>query len=221
MLFIVSTPIGNLKDISRRALETLRDVDVIIAESPVDSLRLLNAYKISGKEIIKYNDRNKKSALKVILDILKEKNAAYITSAGTPSISDPGGDLVRGAREKGIGINVIPGPSALISAIAASGIRAREFTFVSFPPKKQGQLKNLFNKFKKGEGVLVFFESPFRILKTLGALKEVAPECYLCVAKEMTKMFENYFTGIPEEVIKKLEEKKENQKGEFTIIVQF
>jgi len=207
MLFIVSTPIGNLKDISRRALETLRDVDVIIAESPVDSLRLLNAYKISGKEIIKYNDRNKKSALKVILDILKEKNAAYITSAGTPSISDPGGDLVRGAREKGIGINVIPGPSALISAIAASGIRAREFTFVSFPPKKQGQLKNLFNKFKKGEGVLVFFESPFRILKTLGALKEVAPECYLCVAKEMTKMFENYFTGIPEEVIKKLEEK--------------
>ena len=221
MLFIVSTPIGNLKDISRRALETLRDVDVIIAESPVDSLRLLNAYKISGKEIIKYNDRNKKSALKVILDILKEKNAAYITSAGTPSISDPGGDLVRGAREKGIGINVIPGPSALISAIAASGIRAREFTFVSFPPKKQGQLKNLFNKFKKGEGVLVFFESPFRILKTLGALKEVAPECYLCVAKEMTKMFENYFTGIPEEVIKKLEEKKENQKGEFTVIIQF
>lgn len=220
MLYIVSTPIGNLKDISSRALEILDSVDLILAESPTDSLRLLSHYGIK-KEIIRYNDKNKKAVIGRITKILKEKNVAYITSAGTPGISDPGQNLVKVARENNIGINVIPGASALVSAIAASGIRAREFTFVSFPPKKIRQLKKLFEKYKTEKGVLVFFESPYRISKTINTLKEAAPDSYVFVAKEITKMFENYFYGKPEEVINRLSENSKNLKGEFTIIVDF
>lgn len=220
MLYIVSTPIGNLKDISSRALEVLNSVDVILAESPMASLKLLSFYNIK-KEIIRYNDKNKKFASNKILKILKGKNAAYISSAGTPSISDPGQDLVKMGRENDIEVNVIPGPSALISAIAVSGIRAREFTFVSFPPKKQGQLKNLFLKYQKEKAVLAFFESPYRVLKTLKILNETTPESFVFVAKEMTKMFENYFWGAPKEVIDKISKNPKNLKGEFTIVVEF
>lgn len=221
MLYIVSTPIGNLKDISQRALEVLGKVKVIIAESPSDSLVLLRAYNLLGKKIIKYNDKNKHRITERILEILSKEDAAYITSAGTPTISDPGADLVRAAREKKIEIGIIPGPSALISALAASGIRAREFTFVSFCPRKKEQLKNFFTRFQEQESVLVFFESPFRILKTLEVLKEVAPSCYLCVAKEMTKIFENYFCGSPEEVLAQINQSPKNLKGEFSVVVDF
>lgn len=221
MLYIVSTPIGNLKDISQRALDILRTVDVILMESPADSVKLLNAYEIKGKEIVKYNDKNRKSVSGKVLKILKEKNVAYISSAGTPGISDPGQELVKMARENEIGVNVIPGPSALVSAIAVSGIREKEFTFISFPPKKSGQLKNLLEKYREDKGVLVFFESPYRVLKTLEAVKEVSPESYVFAAKEMTKMFENYFWGRPTEVIEKLKENSKNLKGEFTIIIDF
>lgn len=221
MLYIVSTPIGNLKDISQRALEILNSVDVILMESPQDSMKLLRAYSIGPKEIVKYNDKNSRKVLPKILEILKEKNVAYISSAGTPGISDPGQELVKSARENKIGVNVIPGPSALISAIAVSGIRAREFTFVSFPPKKTGQLKKLFEKYKNEGGVVSFFESPYRILKTLEAVKDVDAQSHVFAAKEMTKMFENYFWGTPEEVTGKLKENSKNLKGEFTVIVDF
>lgn len=220
MLYIVSTPIGNLKDISSRALEVLNSVDLILAESPQDSLKLLNHYGIK-KEIIAYNDRNKQRVIGKILNFLQDKNAAYISSAGTPGISDPGQDLVQSARQAGIDVNVIPGPSALVSALAASGIRARQFTFISFPPKKAGPLAKIFEKYKDEENVVAFFESPYRVVKTLEILQKVAPDSYVFAAKEMTKMFENYFYGTPEEVIEKLRENPKNIKGEFTIIVDF
>jgi len=221
MLYIVSTPIGNLKDISERALETLRSVDVIIAESPNDSVKLLSAYQIKGKRILKFNDRNKKQALGDILEIVKDKDCAYISSAGTPGISDPGQDLVALARKNGIDVRVIPGPSALISAIAMSGIRARQFTFVSFPPKKQGQLKKLFEEFAERKEVLVFFESTHRILKTLAVLAESFDSADVFVAKEMTKIFENYFRGKPAEIIEKFKQNPKSAKGEFVIVVDF
>jgi 16S rRNA (cytidine1402-2'-O)-methyltransferase len=221
MLYIVSTPIGNLKDISERALETLRSVDVIIAESPNDSVKLLSAYQIKGKRILKFNDRNKKQALGGILEIVKDKDCAYISSAGTPGISDPGQDLVALARKNGIDVRVIPGPSALISAIAMSGIRARQFTFVSFPPKKQGQLKKLFEEFAERKEVLVFFESTHRILKTLAVLAESFDSADVFVAKEMTKIFENYFRGKPAEIIEKFKQNPKSAKGEFVIVVDF
>jgi len=221
MLYIVSTPIGNLKDISERALDILRSVEVVIAESPNDSVKLLSAYEIKGKRIVKFNDRNKKQALGGILEIIKNQNCAYISSAGTPGISDPGQDLVDFARRNGVDVKVIPGPSALISAIAMSGMRARQFTFVSFPPKKQGQLKKLFEEFAGRKEVLVFFESTHRILKTLAVLAESFNSADVFVAKEMTKIFENYFQGKPVEIIEKFEQNPKSTKGEFVIVVDF
>ncbi len=221
MLYIISTPIGNLKDISERALETLRLVDSIIAESPEDSVKLLNAYDIKGKGLFKYNDRNMRSASGKVEEILKNGDVAYITSAGTPGISDPGQELVKIARSLDIEVRVVPGPSALVSAIAASGIRARQFTFISFPPKKPGQLRNLFKEFSEKKETLVFFESTHRILKTVEAIGEVSSGCELFVAKEMTKLFENYFVGSPDEVLNKLKSNPKNIKGEFVVMADF
>lgn len=135
MLYIISTPIGNLKDISERALETLRSVKFIIAESPNDSIKLLNTYGIKGKGLFKYNDKNIRSTEKNVEKMLLEGDVAYITSAGTPGISDPGQNLVIIARSLNVEVRIVPGPSALVSAIAMSGIRAKQFTFVSFLPK--------------------------------------------------------------------------------------
>lgn len=221
MLYIVSTPIGNLKDISQRALEILSSVKTIVAESPNDSVKLLNAYGIKRKGLFKYNDLNMKRAQNQIEDILKEGDVAYITSAGTPGISDPGQNLVNTARKLGIETSVIPGPSALVSAIAMSGIRSRQFTFISFPPKKPGQLRNLFKDFMEKKEVLVFFESTHRILKTIEAVKEVSPECHLFIAKEMTKMFERYFSGSPTAVLEEMKESAKIQKGEFVVVADF
>jgi len=221
MLYVVSTPIGNLKDISERALEILRSVEVIIMESPQDSLKLLRAYDIPKKEIIKYNDRNKKVAIREIVATLKEKDAAYISSAGTPGVSDPGADLVKTARENGIETTVIPGPSALACAVAMSGMRLREFTFVSFPPKKPGQLRNFLRSFQEKKTAVIFFESTHRIIKTIEAIADIAPDAQVFVAKEMTKMFEKYFEGNPKEILAKFQEDSKNIKGEFTVIVNF
>lgn len=221
MLYIVSTPIGNLQDITARALEILRAVPIVIMESPQDSLRLLNVFEIKGKKIIKYNDRNKEGATEEIMEALRNQDAAYISSAGTPGISDPGADLVKEARETGIEVRIIPGPSAVVSAIAASGIRAREFTFISFPPKKTGQLKNLYQRFRDAQTVLVFFESTHRIKKTIEILNEITPDAYVCVAKEMTKLFERYLTGTPAEVLEQLTQDAKTVKGEFTVVIDF
>ncbi len=221
MLYIVSTPIGNLKDISQRALEILRSVKIIIAESPNDSVKLLNAYEIKGVKLFKYNDKNARSANQKVEEILKEQDVAYITSAGTPGISDPGQNIVDIAVRLGVKINVIPGPSALVSAIAASGIRAKQFTFISFPPKKPGQLRNLFKNFLEKKEILVFFESTYRIIKTIEAIKEVAPDCRLFVAKEITKTFERYFRGSPDDILKELKDDPKSARGEFVVIIDF
>ena len=221
MLYIVGTPIGNLKDITQRAREVLRDVPVIIMESPQDSMRLVRAYQLPQKEIIKYNERNRKRAEANVLAVLQEKDAAYITSAGMPGISDPGGDLVRLARDNDIPVNVVPGPSALTAALALSGLTIREFSFVGFPPKKEGQLKKLFSEYAERKTTLVFFESPFRIAKTIVALERAVPGAHVFVAKELTKVFENSFGGTPADVAAQLAASPKNTKGEFVVAVQF
>ena len=221
MLYIVGTPIGNLKDITQRALEVLRDVPVIIMESPQDSMRLVRAYALPQKEIIKYNERNRKRAEANVLTVLREKDAAYITSAGMPGISDPGGGLVRLARDNDIPVNVVPGPSALTAALALSGLTIREFSFVGFPPKKGGQLKKLFIEYAERKTTLVFFESPFRIVKTITALEQAVPGAHVFVAKELTKVFENSFEGTPADVLKQLTAGAKNTKGEFVVAIAF
>lgn len=221
MLYIVSTPIGNLKDISERAISTLKNVDLIIVEDIQDARRLLSFYNITGKSIIKYNDRNKNRVTDKIIKLLEKNDAAYITSAGTPGISDPGADLVRYARENNIEINVIPGPSAITSAISVSGINMREFTFIGFLPRKKGKIEKIFVKHKENKDILIFFESPYRIAKSLEILKEVASNCHVFIAKEMTKIFENYFIGTSLEVLKQLGNNPKNTKGEFVVIAEF
>lgn len=221
MLYIVSTPIGNLQDISQRALDVLRSVEVLIIESPQDSLKLLRAYEIPKKEIIKYNDRNKEKVTGRIIELLKKSDAAFLSSAGTPGVSDPGSDLVRAARDQGIKTVIVPGASALAAAIAMSGMRMREFTFISFPPKKQGQLRNFLRSYAEKESVLVFFESTHRIVKSIEAIRDVMPNAHVCVAKEMTKMFEGYIEGTPEEVLEKFFQDQKLTKGEFVVLVDF
>lgn len=221
MLYIVSTPIGNFKDITLRAIEVLKLCPIIITESPSDSLRLLRHLELVKKKVIKYNDNNKKVALKGILELLRAYDCAYISSAGTPGISDPGQDLVESARNSGIGTFVIPGPSALVSAIAMSGFRTREFSFISFPPKKSGQFINLLKKYQERGVLLSFFESTHRILKTLELLSENFPKANIFVAKEMTKIFEKYFKGNSVEVLEKFKSDPKNVKGEFVLIIDF
>jgi 16S rRNA (cytidine1402-2'-O)-methyltransferase len=221
MLYIVSTPIGNLKDISERALETLRLVDVIIAESIQDSIKLLNAYQIKNKKIFKFNDKNIYRASSDVKEFLKNNDVAYITSAGTPGISDPGQEIVKMARDLNVEVRVIPGPSALVSAIAVSGIRAKQFTFTSFPPKKPNQLRNFLKEFKERKEILVFFESTYRILKTIESIDEVDSNCNLFIAKEMTKLFERYFFGKPSQILEEMKKDPKSIKGEFVVICDF
>ena len=162
-----------------------------------------------------------RSASNKVKEILEKGDVAYITSAGTPGISDPGQELVKIARNSNVGVRIIPGPSALVSAIAVSGIRARQFTFISFPPKKPGQLRNLLKDFEGKKEVLVFFESTHRILKTIEALSEIAPDSNLFIAKEMTKMFERYFSGKPDEVFDEMKKDAKSVRGEFVVICDF
>ena len=221
MLYVVGTPIGNLKDITERAREVLRAVPVIVMESPQDSMRLVRAYALPQKEIIKYNERNRKKMTPRVLAALREEDVAYITSAGMPGISDPGSDIVRLARDNGVPVSVVPGPSALTAALAVSGLPIREFSFISFPPKKEGQLKKLFTDYAERKMTLVFFESPFRIVKTIAALEKAVPDARVFVAKELTKLFENSFEGTPADIMAQLAASSKNTKGEFVVVVMF
>lgn len=220
-LYITATPIGNLKDISQRTLEVLKSIEIILAESPEITKKLLNHYEIKPKQIIKYNDRNKKKITGQIIEILKQRDAAYLTSAGTPGISDPGADLVKECRQNNIKVIPLAGPSALIAALSISGIQIRLFSFISFPPKKEGQFKNLLKKYAERKEVLVFFESPYRILKTLKIIEKEFPAARIFLTKELTKFFENYFWGAASEIIKILEADPKLLKGEFTMIIDF
>ena len=216
MLYIVSTPIGNIEDISQRARKILEDIPYVITESPQDSGKLFHILKIGKKKMIKYNDRNKGRVTDDIINILKGEDAVYITSAGTPVVSDPGSDLVSRVSKEGIGISVIPGPSALTALLAASGLHARTVVFLGFPPKKKKKVQELVCGY--GTDVLiVFFESPYRIIKTLEYIKEVLPYAELCVGKEMTKLHEEYIRGSAEDVINYLTAHPDKVRGEFSV----
>ncbi len=218
-LYIVATPIGNLEDITLRALRVLREVDFILAESPKKSLRLLNFYHIR-KPILKFHQHTRENEIEKILNLLREgKNLAFISEAGTPGISDPGGKLVEKVREKfgeEIQIIPIPGPSALTCIISVSGFPTDRFLFLGFLPKKKKR-KEFFEKILNSEFPVIFFEAPYRILNTLEELKNLNPQFQVVVGRELTKKFETIYWGSIEEVIKKV--KKNKIKGEFVVIV--
>lgn len=225
-LFLISTPIGNLKDITFRAIETLKTVDEIICESSDVALKLFNHYSIK-KPLLHLSDENQLQQIPKILEKLKSgKNLALISDAGTPTISDPGQFLVKQAIKKGIKITPIPGPSAILSALIGSGFSTSPFLFLGFLPKKETEIKKIFSdlqklKIKKASPTIVFFESPNRLIKTLKLIKEVLGEkTKISIAREMTKIFEEFIRGEICEVIKKLIKKKKI-KGEIAIVMGF
>jgi 16S rRNA (cytidine1402-2'-O)-methyltransferase len=190
MLYIVSTPIGNLKDITLRAIETLKEVDLIAAEDTRHTRILLDAYQIQ-KPLTSFFEHNQIKKADHLLGLLKAgKNIALVSDAGTPGISDPGFLMVRLAQENNIPLTVIPGVCACISALTASGLPAHRFMFEGFLPPKSGARRNKLTALKEQKATLIFYESPHRLLKTLKDMQEVWDDPLIVVARELTKKFE-------------------------------
>jgi 16S rRNA (cytidine1402-2'-O)-methyltransferase len=230
--YVIATPIGNLGDITLRAIETLKNVDLILCEDTRVTKKLLDKYNIS-KPTMSYHAQSKLAKTDKIFELLEEgKDLALVSDAGTPGISDPGALLVSQIKEhflppipgEGRGeVNVIPipGASAVITALSASGLPTHEFTFLGFLPHKKGR-ETLFKEIVLSKRTMVFYESPHRILKTLESLVKFCPkenQKKVCVAKELTKIYEEFKTGTPAEVLEYFEKNKEKQRGEFTVIV--
>lgn len=217
MLYLVATPIGNMGDITLRAIETLRSVDVIASEDTRLTGMLLKRHDIS-KPQISFHEHNERRAGPRIIGMLEQgKSVALVTSAGTPGISDPGFTLVRRALNAEIQVTMIPGPVAFVMAVVLSGLPVHSFTFRGFPPKKPGPRKRFFQVDRLSPHTLVFYESPFRVKAFLGDALEVYGDRPAALANDLTKMFETVERGTLSELLKSLEGKE--TKGEYCIVV--
>lgn len=217
ILYVVATPIGNLNDITLRALETLRGVDYVLAEDTRVTLKLLTHFDIK-KPLFSYREEVHQRVFPRIRKLLREgKQLALVTDAGTPAIDDPGASLVAALRSEGFkNIVPIPGASAVTTAFSVAGIAAQQFFFAGFPPQKKKRSK-FFEDIARCTEPVILFESPHRLLKTLQNLKEAMPGRQMIVFKELTKMYERSWRGTAEEIFTALE--KEPVKGEWTIII--
>ncbi len=218
-LYIVATPIGNLKDITLRALEILKQSDVILCEDTRTTKKLLSAYEISKKCIAFHKFSTDKEIDSIVNLFETYENVALVSDAGTPAISDPGSLLVQLVREKkpDVKIHAIVGASALTAAISISGLPMSQFTFVGFLPHKKGRQKKLDEALAYNHSV-IFYESTHRILKLLQEIGIRQPERELLVCKELTKMFEKVLFGNSEQILKQIEVDPTLQKGEFVLI---
>lgn len=219
ILYIVATPIGNLSDISLRALDTLKSVDLILAEDTRVTSKLLNHYQID-KPLLSYHQHSSQNTMyKILNTLLQGKSIALVTDAGTPGISDPGGELIEFLLENEPNIKIvpIPGASSLSVAMSVSGLRLNKFVFLGFLPKKKR--KKIWEWIKEGKASFGFFESPFRIVKTLEELeKEFGVNTNVFIARELTKMHETLYRGTIGEILGKM--KTEKIKGEIVVIVE-
>ena len=216
-LYLVATPIGNLEDITLRALRTLKECDVVAAEDTRHSGRLLQHFGIS-KPMLSYFQFNEARRSEEILERLKRgEKVALVTDAGSPGISDPGERVVRAAREAGLRVEAVPGPCAVIAAVTASGLPTEEFHFVGFLPHKSGQRLRQLESLLTVPGTLLFYESPYRMEKLLIELAQVYPERKVVIARELTKKFEEYLAGLPGELLAQI--RKRAIKGEFVVMV--
>lgn len=217
MLYIVSTPIGNLGDISLRALETLRDVDMVVSEDTRKTGIMLKHFQIR-KPQISFFEQNEKKNLPHILGLLKNgKDIALVSNAGTPAVSDPGFTLVRAALENDIEISAIPGPTALVMALVLSGLPVHAFTFRGFPPRKSSARKRFLGIDKDSPHTLIFYESPYRILAFLQDAIEVYGDRKAAVANDLTKKFETIIRGTLSDLINQLTNEK--LLGEYTVVI--
>lgn len=217
-LYIVSTPIGNLEDITFRAIKTLKEVDVIAVEDTRHSLKLLNHYGISKPLISYWSEKEKVRSEAIIERLMSGLSVALITDAGTPGISDPGAVIIKKAIDKGIKVIPIPGPSALIAALSVSGLSTEEFIFIGFLPPKKAQRQKKLRELALQERTIIFYEAPHRILETLSDIEEILGDRKSVLTKEITKLHEEVFRGNISEIIHTL--KKRTIAGEYVLIVE-
>jgi 16S rRNA (cytidine1402-2'-O)-methyltransferase len=214
-LYIVATPIGNLKDITLRALETLNEVEFIICEDTRVTSKLLKHYEIN-KELVSFNARMEDKKIDYVLNRIEHgESAALISDAGTPCISDPGVKLVKAARSAGLNVIGLPGANAAILALSISGLPTDSFIFEGFIPQKKGRQKKL-KELSVEERTIVLYESVYRIKKLLNELNEYMPERIIAVLREQTKKFEECLIGTPKELLYSF---PENPKGEFVVVI--
>ncbi len=218
MLTVVPTPIGNLEDITLRALAVLNDADVVAAEDTRHSGILLKHHGIS-KPFVSFHEHNEaRRTAELIGDLRAGRRVALITDAGMPGVSDPGMRLVRACAEEGLEYTVLPGASAVVTAVVGSGFDATDFTFIGFLPPKSGGRRTSLEAALSGRGSAVFFESPHRLVKSLTVLAEIGADRRICVARELTKKFEEYRIGLPGELLAHYEAKP--PKGEICLVIE-
>ncbi len=215
-LYIVATPIGNLEDITLRALRVLREVEVIAAEDTRVARRLLTHFDIHGKRLLSYNEHNRNGRIPQIVELLEARDVALVTDAGTPAISDPGVELAAAAREAGAEVVAIPGASAPIAALSVAGLRAATFAFEGFLPRTASELKRLLESFGQRAEALVVFESPNRLRKSLEAIAGTLPDRRIAVCRELTKLHEETYVGTASDALAHFVEPR----GEVVIVIE-
>jgi 16S rRNA (cytidine1402-2'-O)-methyltransferase len=216
-LYLVATPIGNLEDITLRALRTLKECDLVAAEDTRRTGALLKHFGIS-KPLVSYFQFNEaRRGVEILERLRRGEKIALVTDARSPGISDPGERVVRAAREAGLRVESVPGPCALVAALTASGLATDEFHFVGFLGHKSGGRKRQLEKLNDVTGTLILYESPYRVEKLLGELNEIFPERQVVLARELTKKFEEYLRGTPGELMTAF--KGRTARGEFVVLV--
>ncbi len=216
-LYLVATPIGNLEDITLRALRTLEECDMVAAEDTRRTGQLLKHFGIS-RPLLSYFQFNEARRSEEIIERLRRgEKVALVTDAGSPGISDPGERVVRAARAAGLRVEAVPGACALVAALTASGLPTDEFHFIGFLPHKSGQRRRQLESLKSFAGTLVLYESPYRIEKLLGELNEVFPDRPVVLARELTKKFEEFLRGTAAELLAVAA--KRSLKGEFVVMI--
>jgi 16S rRNA (cytidine1402-2'-O)-methyltransferase len=213
-LFVVATPIGNLEDVTMRALRVLREVAVIAAEDTRRTAHLLARHGIATPTTSLHEHNETGKSASIIARLERGESVALVSDAGTPTVSDPGGILIRAAIDAGIRVEAIPGPSAVLTALAISGLPTTEFTFLGFPPTTGKARKLWFERARAVGGTIVFFEAPHRIRETLGDFGRLVGDCVVSVGRELTKAHEELVRGPISTVLSKLDETR----GEFTVV---
>lgn len=214
MLYLVGTPIGNMEDITLRALRVLREVPLIAAEDTRKTRRLLERHGINTR-LTSFHDHSSNLKLARLLDHMKDQDLALVSEAGMPNISDPGHDLVVSAIENAIPVLPVPGPTAMASALAVSGLQTSQFTFIGFLPRKASERRKILASTLAEDRTIVAYEAPHRLVAALKDIDALAPDAEVAVCRELTKLHEEVFRGTPSEAFRHFE----NPRGEFTLVI--
>jgi len=217
-VYVVATPIGNLEDITLRALRILKEVPLIVCEDTREALKILKKYQIEANLMSYYKPREKERIPLILREMKKGKDIALITDSGTPVISDPGAILIREAIKEGFEIVPIPGPSAVTTALMVSGFEANSFTFAGFPPKGEKVLENFVEQILSFPHPVVIYERGDRVRKFLELVEKKDKDRKVLVAREMTKLYEEFLRGSVSEIVERIKEK--DLKGEITIVIE-